>query len=296
MNVDTSRGQRLLGLVLALSKRELGLTATQIFDLVPGYEVQGSARERLFTRDKATLKDMGFNLKTGVNHEGNEIYILEKGTGLEADLTPTEELLVHAAGGLWSKEREPNFSARLHAILNNPGSMPQTSLSGLRAVAAFARAVTEGKPVAFTYNKPHGSTVRRTVEPWYLFLQDGNLYMCGFDRGRQEKRTFRLSRVDEDNIEILDESITTAPSPDDDRGLFLITPELAIKEGSALLTRQHTSLTEVEAPQGWEIHEGRAGSLGIWLERLLGEIDNIVVLGPPALVSAVDRRIDALGE
>ncbi|WP_072341493.1 helix-turn-helix transcriptional regulator [Actinomyces urinae] len=296
MSVDTSRGQRLLGLVLALSRRELGLTAAQIFNLVPGYEVQDSARERLFTRDKATLKDMGFNLKTRVNHEGNEIYVLKKGTGIEADLTPVEELLVHAAGGLWSKEREPNFSARLHAILNNPGSMPQTSLSGLRAVAAFARAVTEGKPVVFTYNKAYSESLRRTVEPWYLFLQDGNLYMCGFDRGRQEKRTFRLSRVDEDNIEILEEPISTAPSPDDDRGLFLVTPQLAIKEGAALLTRQHTSLTDVQAPQGWEIHEGRAGSLGVWLERLLGEIDNIVVLGPPALVRTVDRRIDALGE
>ncbi|EPD30477.1 helix-turn-helix transcriptional regulator [Gleimia europaea] len=296
MSVDTSRGQRLLGLVLALSKRELGLTASQIFDLVPGYEEQGLARERRFTRDKADLKDMGFNLKTGVNHEGDEIYILEKGTGIEADLTPAEELLVHAAGGLWSQDREPNFAARLHAILNNPGSMPQTSLSGLRAVAAFARAVTEGKQVVFTYMKPHGDALRRTVEPWYMFLQDGNLYLCGFDRGRQEKRTFRLSRVDESNIEILDEPITTTPCADDDRGLFLITPTLAIKEGAALLTRQHTSVIGQEAPRGWEIHEGRAGSLGVWLERVLGEIENIVVLGPPALVHAVDRRIDALGE
>ncbi|MDK7143820.1 WYL domain-containing protein [Gleimia europaea] len=296
MNVDTSRGQRLLGLVLALSKRELGLTATQIFDLVPGYEVQGPARERRFTRDKADLKDMGFNLKTGVNHSGDEIYILEKGAGIEADLTPAEELLVHAASGLWSKDREPNFYARLHAILTNPGSMPQTSLSGLRAVAAFARAVTEGKLVVFTYKKPYSDVLRRTVEPWYMFLQDGNLYMCGYDRGRQDKRTFRLSRVDENNIEILDEPIVTAPAEDDDRGLFLISPTLAIKEGAALLTRQHTRATGQPVPSGWEIHEGKAGSLGVWLERVLGEIDNIVVLGPPSLVRAVDRRIEALGE
>lgn len=285
-----------MSLVLALSGRELGLTAAQIFKLVPAYaEGNEEAQQKRFTRDKADLLDLGFNLETDRNYLGETVYRLRKGSGISADLTATEEFLVHAAAGLWSDELEPDFTLRLKAALTSPEIMPSSHLASLRAVAAFAKAVSLEQPVLFTYRRRDGDKQRRRVDPWYIFMQEGSLYLAGYDHLRRERRVFRLSRVDDADIEILPQQMLMPP-PAQKSGLMLVTPLLVVREGAAPLTRQHTTRLANEAPAGWEVHDGNAASLGVWLERVLGEVEDVVVLGPPSLVEAVDSRLEALGE
>ncbi|HHT41645.1 MAG TPA: WYL domain-containing protein [Actinomyces sp.] len=307
MSGNVTRAERLLGLVMALSNRERGLTKEKIFKLVPGYD-QGTEEsiEKRFTRDKEELRDLGFKLETKLDPYLRETYILaEHKDALAPDLTSQERLLAQAAANLWSSSEEPEFHARLLATVstdNGPEEGPQppkSELSGTRAVATIARAISANKPVRFAYVKTNSTeTETRTIEPWYLFLEAGNLYVRGFDLKRNDERVFRLSRVDADKkIEILDQEFSQ-PIPQDDRsGLDKITPTLAVKKERAALLRQHSSALENlenKLPDGWELLIGMPASFREWVDRVLAEIEDVVVLEPTAFRDFIDERIDAL--
>lgn len=295
MSGKEPRGSRLLSLVLALSKRELGVTAAEIAKLVPAYtEGDEEARRKRFTRDKEDLKEFGFRLSTHTNGYGEEVYRLERGVSFEADLSATQRLLVRAAAGQWSEEAEPDFATRLMGAIQRPDNVPRSGLSASRAVAAFALATTREQPVRFTYAKPGAKPEVRVVEPWYLFLQEGNLYVRGFDRMREDTRTFRLSRVAPDGITILDEPFTS--TPEIGSGLDLVAPVIAALEGEAPLIRGRSVAAEGTLPAGWDLLEGNPASLGEWLELCLSEIEHVVVLEPATLREAVDVRIEAMEE
>lgn len=291
---------------MALSNRERGLTKEKIFELVPGYS-EGSEEtiEKRFTRDKEELAELGFNLELKSDPLHGQKYVLQKHADVLApDLTAQERLLAQAAANLWSSSEEPDFHLRLLATVSagdtesGPNS-PRSELSGTKAVATIAKAISENKPVRFAYTKTDSArTETRTIEPWYLFLESGNLYVRGFDQERKDKRVFRLSRVNPDKkLEILDEEFTQ-PIPEDERsGLDKITPLLAVKSDSGALVRQHSHVLENDErnlPDGWDLMIGTPASFREWIDRVLGEIENVVVLEPEDFRTSIDDRIDAL--
>ena len=53
------------------------------------------------------------------------------------------------------------------------------------------QAVTEQRVAEFIYNDQP-----RSVEPWTLAFDRGHWYVVGHDRGRNDKRTFRVDRIE----------------------------------------------------------------------------------------------------
>ncbi|MFP5486847.1 MAG: helix-turn-helix transcriptional regulator, partial [Acidimicrobiia bacterium] len=60
----------------------------------------------------------------------------------------------------------------------------------LPTLPVLREAVSARTSVAFRYRD-----VDRTVDPWGLLLRDGFWYLIGLDHGREERRTYRIDRI-----------------------------------------------------------------------------------------------------
>ncbi|MDO5048341.1 MAG: WYL domain-containing protein [Actinomycetaceae bacterium] len=308
MSENIPRAQRLMSLVLALSDTERGLTKEKILATVRGYQDGTSESiEKRFTRDKNDLSALGFNIEVKLNHMGEDCYVITKhAKKLSATLTPQERVLAEAAANLWSDTDESDFHARILAIFGSADGEssihPASSqLSGAKAIATISRAISAAKPIVFSYVKTDSAKAeKRTVEPWYLFLESGNLYVRGFDRARKDDRVFRISRISgKSPLKMLEDSFTHPTPQGAFTGLDQIKPLLAVKSNTAQLIRQHGHVLENrsgELPAGWDLIEGADASFSEWIDRILSQIENVVVLEPADLRGFIDDRIDALAK
>ena len=74
----------------------------------------------------------------------------------------------------------------------------------------LARALDRRKTVRFTYHGiRRGETTTREVHPWGLFFQGGSWYLTGYDTARSDNRVFRVSRMEDPEI-----NATSPNSPD----------------------------------------------------------------------------------
>ncbi|MDX1396517.1 MAG: WYL domain-containing protein [Gemmatimonadota bacterium] len=81
---------------------------------------------------------------------------------------------------------------------------------------ALAGALDRRKTVRFTYHGIHrGETTEREVHPWGLFFQGGSWYLTGHDVGRDAKRTFRVSRMEDPDVNHLAPGSPDFEVPDD---------------------------------------------------------------------------------
>jgi proteasome accessory factor B len=209
------RAERLVNLVICLLSTRQFLTAERIRDAVPGYEgADGSkatdeAFKRMFERDKAELRDLGIPLETGRNsHFDNEDgYRIRRG---DYELPPiefdaAEAAAVGLAARLWQSVTlgEPARQAliKLRAAgtevraADAPGAVPHLDASD-PSLPALLEAARTSTVVRFDYQKSGaGAALRRTLEPWGVLSWRKRWYVAGYDRDRQEPRSFRLSRI-----------------------------------------------------------------------------------------------------
>jgi proteasome accessory factor B len=209
------RAERLVNLVICLLSTRQFLTAERIRDAVPGYEgADGSkatdeAFKRMFERDKAELRELGIPLETGRNsHFDNEDgYRIRRGDyelpAIEFDAA--EAAAVGLAARLWQSatlgEAARSALIKLRAAGTEvragdaPGAVPLLDASdpSLPVLLDAARSATA---VRFDYLKSGGRDPEtRTIEPWGVLSWRRRWYVAGFDRDRDEPRSFRLSRV-----------------------------------------------------------------------------------------------------
>jgi proteasome accessory factor B len=209
------RAERLVNLVICLLSTRQFLTAERIRDAIPGYEpADGDPRtdgafKRMFERDKAELRDLGIPLETG----RNSIFDTEDGyriTRRKYELPPihfdpAEAAAVGLAGRLWQSATlgtaARNALIKLRAggtdveATGTPGAFPHVDASD-PSLPPLLDAARNARGARFDYLKL-GSTVpeRREVEPWGVLSWRLRWYVAGFDRGRGEPRSFRLSRI-----------------------------------------------------------------------------------------------------
>jgi proteasome accessory factor B len=209
------RAERLVNLVICLLSTRQFLTAERIRDAVPGYEAADGAKatdeafKRMFERDKAELRDLGIPLETGRNShfDSEDGYRIRRG---DYELPPiefdaAEAAAVGLAARLWQSATlgEPARQAliKLRAAgtevrtADAPGAVPHLDASdpSLPALLEAARTATV---VRFDYTKSGASVPeRRTLEPWGVLSWRRRWYVAGFDRDRDEPRSFRLSRI-----------------------------------------------------------------------------------------------------
>ncbi|MGY4642420.1 helix-turn-helix transcriptional regulator [Cellulomonas sp. URHB0016] len=213
MAASIAPAERLLNLVIALVNTPGRMTKEQVRSSVAGYQDAPSddAFERMFERDKDTLRDLGIPVVTvtDAGHGDDFGYRVD----LDAyalpplDLTAGELGVLAMAAQVWQDQALRADTSRaltkLRAVGEAPGSTDLvTGLAprvrpGGGALGPLMDAVNERRVVRFTYRAANTGEVReRVVEPWRLLARRGGWVLVGRDRDRDASRSFRLSRIE----------------------------------------------------------------------------------------------------
>jgi len=185
-------------LALLLATRE-PLTLVAIADELAGQYPEGhDARRAAFERDKALLRQIGVEISMvtlGGDDAGATGYLVRReeyelpDAGLDADEVAALQVALAA-----TRPGSPTATEALWKLGARRSTDPQAvgmDVPHLDALPALRDAVNRRCVVSFSY-----SSQVREVEPWGLLLRDGFWYLTGFDRGRNDQRTFRVDRFE----------------------------------------------------------------------------------------------------
>lgn len=170
--------------------------------------------ERTVRRDVTRVRELGYRVDSVHGAAGG--YRLAGGTSLPPLVVDEDEAVALVAclrmGALGGEDAVGGAAlraiAKLHQVLpariraqtdaldKAVGVLPRDrpGIDG-NVLLLLAQAQRDHTLVRFDYQRPDGSTAERTVEPAQLLTQGSLWYLQGFDRGRQDWRTFRLDRM-----------------------------------------------------------------------------------------------------
>lgn len=309
--------ERQLNLVLALRGTQRGLSAVDIVTTVEGYDPEGgmSAR-RKFERDKNDLRDIGIPLVV-TERGGQPVYRIDEDAYVLPDVvfSPAHLRAIDMAVEAWqegsapvlarhalmklravSSELSPPQDGSAHAPADTRAWPISITLDAPDPLQILARAIDERSVVAFDYVSVSSSSTRtRTVEPHRLWLSHGQWYLDGVDRGVEQTRTFRLSRLT-GHVELLG-----APGAFDRPELpSAQCAWLALAPGRGLALRHqarlhsyavhHTLPEAVEnmaVPPDYDVIALEYDDVVECAGRLAGMGEGVLVLHPPSLRQAV---------
>ena len=206
-----SPAERLFSLTCALLAAPVtGLSKQQLYSAVQAYATSsGDAREKLFDRDKTTLRDMGVALEVVVMDAYEETessrYRIAKGSfewpkGLS--LSPGQFQLLELAARSWNNRLMSPIAqsglTRLRSLGVVSGSK-ELSFFTPRLIAkhhAFeplAIAIAEQKQVKFEYRKPNGEQSSRVLDPVKVRYLSGQWVLLASEDG--VLKNFLLRRI-----------------------------------------------------------------------------------------------------
>jgi len=312
--------ERLLNLVIALVNTPGRMTKEQIRTSVAGYDRQGSteAFERMFERDKETLRDLGVPVTTvhGPAHADDAGYRVDLDAyalppmelsaaqlgvlGLAADFWQDQSLRADAARGLTKLRVVGDTRDDTDAVA---GLAPRLHAAG-PALAPLLDAAQARQVVEFTYRAAStGEVLRRTVEPWRIIASRGGWYLVGFDTGRDAPRVFRLSRIVDDVVPVGPPGAFVVPAGVDPMAMLAASQQgetrlawLSVAADRAGALRSRAVEPGTERPPGSPrpghdliaVPFERSADLA---EELLGYADAVVALGPDDLREDVVGRL-----
>lgn len=313
--------ERLLNLVIALVNTPGRMTKEQIRASVAGYDRTAGpdAFERMFERDKETLRDLGVPVVTvsSAAHGDDQGYRIDP----DAYALPPMELsaaqlgVLGLAADFWQGQTLRTDAARALTKLRAVASGTATdAVAGLAprlhpagpALAPLLDAAQDRRAVRFTYRAAStGEVLERHVEPWRLIASRGGWYLVGHDRDRGAPRVFRLTRITGVVRAEGPADAFTVP-PDADPMALLSSAQRAVQRTAWLavvpdragaLRARATTRTPPEdlpaAPPGTEVLAVPYGSTTDLADEVVGYAETVVVLGPPDLRSFVLRRLRA---
>lgn len=321
MSTRTRADERLLNLVIALVNSGHGLTRAQVRARVEGYgdATSDAAFERLFERDKTTLRELGLPLGTTDDTYQDSIrYWLDMQSYdmPPVRLTASQLGVLAVAAQLWRGGAIGAESRRAVTKLRALGD-PDVDPRGLGALALrvgaagdaygpLVDAIDARAAVRFRYRAAStGEVAARTVEPWRLAVRRGGWYLLAHDRDRGAARAFRLSRI-EGTVAVVGEPGAYEIPADVDVDALLglrgaqVEALLAVAPGRAAALRAQGRPAAV--PEGVPDDARAAGRDLVTLTlddleqgaRLVAAHgDAVVVLAPDALRDAVARRLRA---
>ncbi|HEY0217491.1 MAG TPA: WYL domain-containing protein [Cellulomonas sp.] len=205
--------ERLLNLVIALVNTPGRMTKEQIRRTVAGYAdaTTDDSFERMFERDKDTLRDLGIPVATvtAAGHGDDIGYRIDQDAYAlpPVELTPAELGALSLAAEFWQDRAVRTDTSRALTKLRAAGAGAGTTdlVAGLAprvraggdAFAPLLDAVQARSRVRFTYRAASTGEVRdRLVEPWRLVARRGGWFLVGRDVDRAAARSFRLSRIE----------------------------------------------------------------------------------------------------
>ncbi|MBB6403054.1 YafY family protein [Arthrobacter sp. AZCC_0090] len=320
--MSASRTERLLNLLIALLNTKYGLSRAVLRDKV--YHDAGEsdvAFGRMFERDKVDLKQFGFDIETLLDHgfgsddPASTRYRIGKESNRLPDvhLTPAEGTVLLLAAQLWERAalgsaaasalRKLQASGDLADVELPAGVQPRIKPAG-QAFDDIIAAMNGQHPVSFRYRAAStGKEEDRLVEPWGLGSRFGQWYLVGFDRGRDAKRFFRLSRMtSEVRIEARDHceippGFDTRAELDSLSELPLQEALLDVAEGRLLGLRKRGVSKRAAGASGPQNGRERLcvpfRDSELLAEELASYGPHASVVGPPELRDAVVRRLEA---
>jgi proteasome accessory factor B len=194
------RVERLTNLLALLLETARPLSLVEIAAELNGMYPEGlSARRGSFERDKAALREIGVPIESeivpGGQYAGQTRYWIDRDRYElhDLDLDPDEQRALQVAvaatrqGSASAQEALWKLGVGV-AEMQLPVMATMPSAPGL---GVLREAVVSRSAVAFRYRDRD-----REVEPYGLLLRDGFWYLVGMDRGRGERRTYRVDRID----------------------------------------------------------------------------------------------------
>jgi len=300
------RVERLTNLLALLLETVEPLSLVEIAgELVGQYPESHTARRAAFERDKAALREIGVpidqEIVAGGPYSGQTRYWIDRSKyeldDLELDDDEMRALQVAMAatrsGSATGQEALWKLGAgMLEGVTPVAAVMPDVvSLPVLREAVATRTAVS------FRYR-----SVARTVDPWGLLLRDGFWYLIGYDHGRQDRRTYRIDRI-EGSVERLSDQSFERPEGFDPRDAFpedpkLIGADAAVPDARVLVDAVRASSASAEVGVGRVRARHGDGSIEIdvpcanlpaFRSWLFGYLEHAEVLEPD------DVRADVIG-
>lgn len=215
--MSAQRTERLLTVVQILLGSRRGLTKSEIFDAVELYDHAGSAgsKEKLFDRDKATLRDLGIPLTTSSEDSAFEAETATTRYRIDPSqyrlpvlrFTPQQSRLLQLASSVWEELVLGRSARTALRKLGIHGEQAHTIGTGhdtaSETLDVLTTALRDHHIVVFDYRNANGDIQRRTVNPWGIGTRFAHWYLIGFDHARNEERVFRLSRMI-GNVEFVD--------------------------------------------------------------------------------------------
>ena len=272
--MSANRTERLLTLVIVLLSSTRGFTKHELFEEIELYGEAPStaAREKLFDRDKAFLREQGIPVES---YSEETLYDQDNSVRryrIRADayrlpgvrFTPGESAVLALAANMWEQASLGSAAARALRKLQARGVVAEAAAASplqprIRTndpnFDTVWKATTTRTPISFGYRPATraGSasgasrTVRRRsttrhVQPWGMGSRFGHWYVVGWDLDRKAERFFRLSRI----------TTSVALEP----GSYDVPADFAIEDSLASLDRVFAPATAVV-----EVREGAAAEL-----------------------------------
>ena len=209
--MPSSSLERVTSLLALLLERQAPLTLRQIADdLATMYPTGQAALRGAFVRDKALLRDIGVPIETevlGGDQAGETAYRIDRDRyelrGLDLDDDERRALQV-AVAATRSEAGQEGVWKLGGAVAQVPVVM--ANLPHLDALPLLRTAVGAHHSIRFQYR-----ATERTLDPWGLLLRRGFWYVIGHDHGHDERRTYRVDRIEGD-VEVIDASSFTKPA------------------------------------------------------------------------------------
>jgi proteasome accessory factor B len=206
-----SPAERLFTLTCCLlAAPRLGLSKQEIFDSVQAYvDSSSDAREKMFERDKNSLREMGVALEVleidSFDETNSYRYLIAKGSfdwPNELILTLEQLQLLELAAKAWNNQLlQPAAQSgltRLKALGVVPGDRELTIFTP-RLIAMhqsfepLTRAISEQERVRINYRKPDAEPSVREIDPQKLRFIEGQWVLLAFEEGAL--KNFLLRRI-----------------------------------------------------------------------------------------------------
>jgi proteasome accessory factor B len=204
--------ERLINLLALLLEAPRPLTFDEIRRTLPeAYEQADKASaKRQFERDKDTLRQVGIPIEVVPTDafEVEEGYVIPKDRYELPDISFTPEEAAALFVAATAPGGDPQAAQAVRKLATGVASGASAALAEAEAtpgvdasgphLEAVADAAARRRRVRFRYRPLEGEAGEREVDVWALVFRKGAWYLVGRDRGRDEIRSYRLSRIGSD--------------------------------------------------------------------------------------------------
>jgi proteasome accessory factor C len=219
MTPDTDKLIRQLSLVAYLMAERRSSSARDVKQSVEGYaDMSDEAFARRFYADRTELLALGVPIQSQRDEfTGEELYTLRRESYFLPALHLSDEELAALSTAVYLLEGQFAYAEPLRLALQNlalgrpnpsDDAAPDVSLNLLgsgytpevaQRLQKLESAVSKQRTVVFTYWAiSRDEENQRTVDPYSIYMRDGQWYMVGRDHDREDIRTFRLGRIRSD--------------------------------------------------------------------------------------------------